>query len=74
LQNSGTLDKFFTKFQEIPTKLKKIVKKFQEALKIFGQIPGDSWNSMRSGNSGLTIYWSIIKFLKSLNSTEFPVF
>jgi hypothetical protein len=42
-----------TKFQEVPTKLKKIFKKFQEALKIFGQIPGDSWNSRRSWNPEL---------------------
>jgi hypothetical protein len=35
LKIPGTLDKFSTKFQE--------------ALKIFGQIPGDSWNSRDLG-------------------------
>jgi hypothetical protein len=50
LKISGTLDKFLTKFQEVPRKLKNIFKKFQEALKIFGQILGDSRNSRRSGN------------------------
>jgi hypothetical protein len=39
-----------TKFQEVPTKLIKIFKKFQEALRISGQLPEGSWNSRRSGN------------------------
>jgi hypothetical protein len=42
------------KIPEIPTKLNKIFKIFQEALQIFGQIPGDSWNSRRSGNLAST--------------------
>jgi hypothetical protein len=42
-----------TKFQGVPTKLKKIFKKLQETLKIFGQIPGDSWNYRRSRNPDL---------------------
>jgi hypothetical protein len=37
-QNSREL---LTKSQEVPTKLKKIIKKFQEALKIFCQTPRD---------------------------------
>jgi hypothetical protein len=40
-KTAGTIEKFLTKFQEVPTKLKNIFKKFWEALKIFGQIPGD---------------------------------
>jgi hypothetical protein len=58
-----------TKFQEVPTELKKIFKKFQEALKMFGQIPGDSWNSRRSENPALKCKNYTFKPMKCKNYT-----